>query len=140
MLAEAEMRRQLQEAELAGDEKKLRLLQAQAEAARLYSQYVKSGIDSGSALQMAAAEAARNQAIQAQKQKPVLASGSRATGWLESELSAVGGGGIRVRDYEAGAVDIARDTKKNTENIAESAHSIFEFLKQNYGERVAVVG
>lgn len=137
MLKEAEQRRLLQEAELAGEKERVRLMKAQAEAARLYQQYIKAGVDSGKAMQLASSEIARKSAIQDMNAKR--SEGSRVSGWLESELSAVGGGGIRVRNYEAGAVDIARDTKENTADIATTAEKIFEYLQKSHGSSAAVL-
>ena len=137
MIQEAEQRRLLQEAELAGEKERVRLLKEQAEAARLYNQYIKAGVESGKAMQLASAEIARKRAIQDMNAKR--SEGSRVSGWLESELSAVGGGGIRVRNYEAGAVDIARDTKENTADIATTAEKIFEYLQKNHGASAAVL-
>lgn len=140
ILDAAEQRRQLQEAELAGDQKRLQVLKDCAEAQRLYNSYVQAGVDSGTALRLTSEEIARKSALQAKnsgQQAP--SSGGQPSGWLESSLSEVGGGGIRVRNFEASAVDIARGTQKNTDSIATSAEAILDYLKNGDGMRGAVL-
>ena len=136
-MAEVERERALMRARLEGDTEHVRLLEQAAETERLAAQYrTQGGLSQEEALKQAAETIElREQARDAQRQRPAESGDSsslvRATGWISSALADVGGGGSRIRSYEASAVKVAQNTEKNTSNIAVSAGKILEFLNNN---------
>lgn len=136
LLDAAEKRRALQEAELAGDKQKLQHLKDQQEAEKLYEQYKAAGLSQEEAMEKAAAESERLIAIRSMKNGESVTPSVggevvRSTGWLSSSLADVGGGGARIRQYEGGAIEIARKTEAHTESISLTADQILEHLKNS---------
>ena len=136
-MAEVERERDLMRARLEGDTERVRLLELAADTERLAAQYrAQGGLSQEESLKQAAATIElREQAREAQRQSPAAAGDSsslvRSTGWISSALADVGGGGSRIRSYEASSVRVAQNTEKNTSNIATSASKILDFLNNN---------
>lgn len=116
-----ENRKELLQAELAGDEEKVRQLQAEEEIRKRIEGYEAKGVDAETAKKMVeeevkleadvtkkkAAQQEAQQAAQPQLQPP-------ANGWIQTSLASVGGGGVRIRQYESAGLKSAQNTEKNT--------------------------
>lgn len=144
-MAEVERERELMRARIEGDTERVRLLELAADTEKLAAQYrAQGGLSQEEALKQAAETIElREQTREAQRQRPA-ESGSaeslvRSTGWISSALADVGGGGSRIRSYEASSVKVAQNTEKNTSNIAASASKILDFLNNNTLTATAVV-
>lgn len=136
-MAEVERERDLMRARLEGDTERVRLLELAAETEKLAAQYrAQGGLSQEEALKQAADTIElREQTREAQRQRPAESGDSsslvRSTGWISSALADVGGGGSRIRSYEASSVKVAQKTEKNTATIAISASKILDFLNNN---------
>ena len=132
-MAEVERERDLMRARLEGDTERVRLLELAAETERLAAQYrAQGGLSQEEALKQAAETIElREQAREAERQHTPAADPEllvRSTGWMGTALADIGGGGERIRTYEASAVKIAQNTEKNTAQIANTAGQILNFL------------
>lgn len=136
-MSEIERERDLMRARLEGDTERVRLLELAAETERLAAQYrAQGGLSQEEALKQAAETIElREQTREAERKRPAESGDSsslvRSTGWVSSALADVGGGGSRIRSYEASSVKVAQNTEKNTSNIATSASKILDFLNNN---------
>lgn len=121
---EYESRKAMLQAELEGDDEKLRQLQAEEEIRKRIEGYKAKGVDAETAKKMVKEEvmletdvtkkkAAQQQAQQAAPQQPQ----PSANGWIQSSLASVGGGGVRIRQYESAGLKTAQNTEKNTAAI-----------------------
>ena len=54
-------------------------------------------------------------------------------------MADIGGGGSRIRTYEASTVKVAQNTEKNTANIAGISAKILDFLNNNTLTTAAVI-
>lgn len=136
-LRNVEQDRELMKARIAGDTERVRLLELAAETERLAAQYrAQGGLTPEEARQQAAQDIElREQAKAAERQRSAAASEGaslvRSTGWLSTAMADIGGGGSRIRTYEASTVKVAQNTEKNTANIAGTAGKILDFLNNN---------
>lgn len=136
-LRNVEQDRELMKARIAGDTERVRLLELAAETERLAAQYrAQGGLTPEEALQQAAQDIElREQAKAAERQRAAAASEGaslvRSTGWLSTSMADIGGGGSRIRTYEASTVKVAQNTEKNTATIAGTAGKILDFLNNN---------
>lgn len=131
-----EQDRELMKARIAGDTERVRLLELAAETEKLAAQYrTQGGLSPEEALQQAAQDIElREQAKEAERQRSAPKDNSplvRSTGWLSTAMADIGGGGSRIRTYEASTVKVAQNTEKNTANIAGTAGKILDFLNNN---------
>ncbi len=144
-MAEVERERDLMRARLEGDTERVRLLELAADTERLAAQYrAQGGLSQEEALKQAAETIElREQTKEAERQRSAAPQDTsslvRSTGWISSALADVGGGGSRIRSYEASSVKVAQNTEKNTSNIATSASKILDFLNNNTLTATAVV-
>ena len=136
-LRNVEQDREMMKARIAGDSERVRLLELAAETERLAAQYrTQGGLSPEEALQQAAQDIElREQAKAAERQRSATSAGTsslvRSTGWLSTAMADIGGGGSRIRTYEASTVKVAQNTEKNTANIAGIAGKILDFLNNN---------
>lgn len=136
-LRNVEHDRELMKARIAGDSERVRLLELAAETERLAAQYrAQGGLSPEEALQQAAQDIElREQAKEAERQRSAAPKDTsslvRSTGWLSTAMADIGGGGSRLRTYEASTVKVAQNTEKNTANIAGTADKILDFLNNN---------
>jgi hypothetical protein len=136
-LRNVEQDRELMKARIAGDTERVRLLELAAETERLAAQYrAQGGLTPEEALQQAAQDIElREQAKAAERQRSAAPTDTsslvRSTGWLSTAMADIGGGGSRIRTYEASTVKVAQNTEKNTANIAGTAGKILDFLNNN---------
>lgn len=136
-LRNVEQDRELMKARISGDTERVRLLELAAETERLAAQYrAQGGLSPEEAIQQAAQDIElREQAKAADRQRSAAASEGnslvRSTGWLSTAMADIGGGGSRIRTYEASTVKVAQNTEKNTANIAGTAGKILDFLNNN---------
>lgn len=136
-LRNVEHDRELMKARIAGDTERVRLLELAAETERLAAQYrAQGGLSPEEALQQAAQDIElREQAKAAERQRSAAPTDTsslvRSTGWLSTAMADIGGGGSRLRTYEASTVKVAQNTEKNTANIAGISEKILDFLNNN---------
>lgn len=132
-----EQDRELMKARIAGDTERVRLLELAAEAERLAAQYrAQGGLSPEEARQQAAQDIElREQAKAAERQRSAAPTDTsslvRSTGWLSTAMADIGGGGSRIRTYEASTVKVAQNTEKNTATIAGISEKILDFLNNN---------
>lgn len=137
--------RELMKARIAGDTERVRLLELAAETERLAAQYrAQGGLSPEEALQQAAQDIElREQAKEAERQRSAAPKDTsslvRSTGWLSTAMADIGGGGSRIRTYEASTVKVAQNTEKNTANIAGISAKILDFLNNNTLTTAAVI-
>lgn len=135
MMESAERRQELLEAELAGDKERVRLLQQAEEAEKLAEGYRKAGMDAAEAEQLAAKEVELRgkiedkRAAEAAQQKQEEPQQQKASGWIQTSLASVGGGGVAIRQYENQALKVAQNTEKATNTISATASEILTFLQ-----------
>lgn len=125
-------RRELQEAQLRGDEKAVELLRLQEEGLKLMAEYRAAGASAEEALGYASQE--MQQRLMAADAEAARNGGEGATskGWLRTSLQEVGGAAhTGARLYDAAAVTAARDTQKNTGKSAEFLNKIFAFMQRH---------
>lgn len=140
LTATSAQRVEMERLRAAGDEQGLRVLQQQAEAAKLAAEYERAGFDTATAQRMAADEVAGAGAA-------ADAVAARAGGMGEATRSSVvgnsvaqmgGGGLLRVYDLSARA---GQETSKNTSTISATAKDILTHLKNTaQTSTVAVLG
>lgn len=136
---EFERRMAIQDAILAGDEKRAELLQQQAEAEKLAADYAAKGIELETARAMAAEEVAKRSAKpQAADPYDPLAQNVRLRETISSPLANIGGGGVRIRLYENQQLTAATKTATNTSTIAEVTAQILSHLQSS--NNIAVLG
>jgi hypothetical protein len=140
-----EQDRELMKARIAGDTERVRLLELAAETERLAAQYrAQGGLSPEEALQQAAQDIElREQVKEAERQRSAgpkdTSSLVRSTGWLSTAMADIGGGGSRIRTYEASTVKVAQNTEKNTATIAGISGKILDFLNNNTLTTAAVI-
>ena len=134
-LRQADRRQEMLKAEIAGDEERLRLLKLQEEVEKRAAQYRQQGLDDADAEARAAEDIAlENQAAEvrraAELKKASGESGMKATGWVQTSLAAVGGGGVALRQYESQGLKVAQNTEQNTANIFSTAKEILNAIRE----------
>lgn len=140
MRAEYEQRKEIQEALIAGDEKRAELLTQQAEAEKLAAQYTEKGFDLATAQQMAADEIARKYALTSSKNKDVkidpLSRNVKLRETISSPLADIGGGGVRIRFYENQQLRAVTDTASATLSIRDISSQILTHLQTNQNKAI----
>lgn len=137
---EYERQKNIQDALLAGDEKRAELLTQQAEAEKLAAQYAAKGVDMATAQQMAADEIARKAALasknaNAQPVDPV-SRNVKLRETISSPLANIGGGGVRIRFYENQQLRAATDTASATGAIRDISAQILTHLQTNQNQAI----
>lgn len=136
-LAALARRRELQEAQLAGDEKAVELMRLQDEALRVMNEYRAAGASQEEALGYASQE--MQQRLMAADAKAAQEAAGKAawkapesSGWLRTSKQEVGGAAASgARLYDTPAVTAAKETEKNTERTAVFLNKIFSYLQSN---------
>jgi murein L,D-transpeptidase YcbB/YkuD len=140
MRLEYEKRKEIQEALIAGDEKRAELLTLQAEAEKLAAQYAAKGLDMATAQQMAADEIARKTALSSKKAnaQPVdpLARNVKLRETISSPLADIGGGGVRIRFYENQQLRAVTDTASATLSIRDISSQILTHLQTQQNKAI----
>lgn len=140
MRLEYEKRKEIQDALIAGDEKRAELLTQQAEAEKLAAQYAAKGFDMATAQQMAADEIARKAALSSKNAnaQPVdpLARNVKLRETISSPLADIGGGGVRIRFYENQQLRAVTDTASATLSIRDISSQILTHLQTNQNKAI----
>ena len=134
-LRQADRRQQMLQAELDGDEERLRLLKLQEEVEKRVAQYRQQGLDEADAEARAAQDIALENQVQEKRRlekageaKPE--QGMKSTGWIQTSLASVGGGGVSMRQYESQGLKVAQNTEQNTANIFSTAKDILNAIRE----------
>lgn len=137
---EYERQKNIQDALLAGDEKRAELLTQQAEAEKLAAQYAAKGFDMATAQQMAADEIARKAALASKNAnaQPVdpLSRNVKLRETISSPLADIGGGGVRIRFYENQQIRAVTDTAAATVSIRDISAQILTHLQTNQNKAI----
>lgn len=140
MRLEYEKRKEIQDALIAGDEKRAELLTQQAEAEKLAAQYAAKGFDMATAQQMAADEIARKSALASKNAnaQPVdpLARNVKLRETISSPLADIGGGGVRIRFYENQQLRAVTDTASATLSIRDISSQILTHLQTQQNKAI----
>ncbi len=130
MLRQAERRQELLRAEIDGDTEKLQLMKLEEEVQKRAADYRKMGLDSASAEQRAAEDVALQRQAEAVRQTaPVQPEVPRVTGLIQTNLAAVGGGGVTIRQYESQALKVAKNTEQHAANLYKTSTDILTAIK-----------
>lgn len=134
-LRQADRRQQMLQAELDGDEERLRLLKLQEEVEKRVAQYRQQGLDEADAEARAAQDIAIENQVQEKRRlekageaKPE--QGMKSNGWIQTSLASVGGGGVSMRQYESQGLKVAQNTEQNTANIFSTAKDILNAIRE----------
>ena len=137
---EYERQKNIQDALLAGDEKRAELLTQQAEAEKLAAEYAAKGFDLATAQQMAADEIARKSALASKNAnaQPVdpLSGNVKLRETISSPLAHIGGGGVRIRFYENQQLRAVTDTASATVSIRDISAQILTHLQTNQNKAI----
>lgn len=141
---EFERQKNIQDALIAGDEKRAELLMQQAEAEKLAAQYAAKGFDMATAQQMAADEINRKYALAAKNanaqnvEQPVdpLSRNVKLRETISSPLADIGGGGVRIRFYENQQLRAVTDTASATGAIRDISAQILTHLQNNQNKAI----
>jgi hypothetical protein len=138
---EYERQKNIQDALIAGDEKRAELLTLQAEAEKLAAQYAAKGFDMATAQQMAADEINRKHMLAAKNanvEQPVdpLSRNVKLRETISSPLADIGGGGVRIRFYENQQIRAVTDTASATGAIRDISAQILTHLQNNQNKAI----
>ena len=138
---EYERQKNIQDALIAGDEKRAELLTQQAEAEKLAAQYAAKGFDMATAQQMAADEINRKYTLAAKNANveqtvDPLARNVKLRETISSPLADIGGGGVRIRFYENQQIRAVTDTASATGAIRDISAQILTHLQNNQNKAI----
>lgn len=121
-------RRELAEAEMAGDKERAQVLRDEEAALKIYDEYRAARVREEEAALLAAQEVGMSAALRDADERAD--AGDKSAGWLRSSLQDVGGaaGGNR-RLYDAASMQPQKATAANTQKMHEVTEKIFEYLK-----------
>ncbi|MBQ9830550.1 MAG: hypothetical protein IJO38_09425 [Akkermansia sp.] len=134
IMENAEHRQALLQAELAGDDERLRKLQAEEEVRKKIADLRAKGVDAETARKLVEdelslqAQVAEKKAAQ-QPQQPQTYQGPESKGFIQTSLANVGGGGIRIRQYESAGLKAAQNTEKNTAEAVTRLNDLISAVK-----------
>ena len=135
-----ERRMEIQRAILAGDRERADLLERQAEAEKLATEYAAAGVDLDTARRMAAEEVAAKHATPADSAPfDPTSHNVRLKETISSPLAHIGGGGVRIRLYENQQLRAAESTASATASIADMTQQILTHLTTNTSTGAAVL-
>ncbi len=121
-------RRELAEAEVAGDKERAQAMRDEAEAQKIYDEYRAAGVREEDAALLAAQEVGMRAAMREDGSQ--VTGRPQSGGWLRTSLQDVGGaaGGNRLL-YDAASIQPQKATAANTKKMQEVTEKIFEHLK-----------
>lgn len=134
IMENAEHRQALLQAELAGDDELLRKLQAEEEVRKKIADLRAKGVDAETARKLVEdelslqAQVAEKKAAR-QPQQPQTYQGPESKGFIQTSLANVGGGGIRIRQYESAGLKAAQNTEKNTAEAVTRLNDLISAVK-----------
>lgn len=127
-----EERKELVEAQLAGDKERVALLQAASKAENIAKGYMAQGMDEKEARQLAADRVSDEEKLKKLPQAQNDDGGKRMAttpGWITAGASAYGGGNARIRDVDTSMQKTMEKTEKSTADIATTANKIYSYLQ-----------
>lgn len=138
--ADYERRMEIQRAILSGDRERADLLERQAEAEKLATEYAAAGVDLDTARRMAAEEVAAKHATPADSSPfDPTSHNVRLKETISSPLAHIGGGGVRIRLYENQQLRAAESTASATASIADMTQQILTHLTTTASTGAAVL-
>ncbi len=142
MLRQAERRQEMLRAEIDGDKEKLQLMQLEEDVQKRAAEYRKMGLDDAAAEKMAAEDVALQRQAAETRQASVndLPESPRVTGFIQTGLASVGGGGVSIRQYENQALKVAQNTEQNTANLFKVGEDILAAIKERAEPSAAMLG